>query len=63
MKDQNEPQVRNPNFRRNQGPPVPQVMPRGKRSPIEQQIEPPFQENLIDEEFIKETTRSHSSLW
>ena len=23
MKDQNEPQVRNPNFRRQQGPPIP----------------------------------------
>ena len=33
MKDQNEPQVRNPNFRRQQGPPIPQVMPRGERKP------------------------------
>ena len=53
MKDQNEPQVRNPNFRRHQGPPVPQVIPRGQRNPNEQQIRPPFQENLIDEEFIE----------
>jgi hypothetical protein len=37
MKDQNEPQVRNPNFRRKQGPPIPQVMPRGQRNPNEQQ--------------------------
>lgn len=53
MKDQREPQVRNPNFKRHQGPHVPQVMPRGKRSPNEQKIRPPFQENLIDEEIIK----------
>ena len=53
MKDQNEPKVRNPNFKRQQGPPIPQVMPRGQRNPNEQQIRPPFQENLIDEEFTK----------
>ena len=51
MKDQNEPQVRNPNFRRQQGPLVPQIMPRGERNTNKQQIRPPFQENLIDEEF------------
>ena len=33
MKNQNEPQVRNPNFRRQQGPLVPQVMPMGQRNP------------------------------
>lgn len=55
MKDQNEPQVRNPNFRRQQGPLVPQIMPRGQRNPNEQQIRPPpFQENLVDEEFIEQ---------
>ena len=32
MKDQNEPQVRNPNFRRQQGPHVSQVVPRGQRN-------------------------------
>ena len=53
-KNQNEPQVRNPNFRRQQGPLVPQVMPRGPRNPNEQQIRPPFQVNLIDQEFIEE---------
>jgi hypothetical protein len=53
MKDQNEPQERNLNFRRQQGPFVPQVMLRGQRIPNEQQIKPPFQENLIDEEFIE----------
>ena len=29
VRDQNDPQVRNPNFRRQQGPPVPQIMQRG----------------------------------
>ena len=41
-KNQHEPQVRNPNFRRQQGPPIPQVMPREPRNPNEQQIRPPF---------------------
>ena len=27
-------------------------MPRGKRNPNEQKIRPPFQENMVDEEFI-----------
>ena len=54
MKNQHEPQVRNPNFRRQQGPPIPQVMPREPRNPNEQQIRPPFQQNLVDEEFIEE---------
>ena len=52
-KNQNEPQVRNPNFRRQQGPHAPQVMPSRPRNPNEQQIRPPFQENLIDEDFIE----------
>ena len=52
--NKNEPQVRNPNFRRQQGPHVPPVMPRVPRNPNEQQIRPPFQENLVDEEFIEE---------
>ena len=51
----NEPQVRKPNFRRQQGPPVPQVMPRGQRNPNEQQMRPPFQENMIDEEFTEKS--------
>ena len=42
MKNKHEPQVINPNFRRQQGPPLPQVMPRGPRNPNEQQIRPPF---------------------
>ena len=35
MKNQNEPQVGNPNFKREQGPHVPQVMPRVPRNPNE----------------------------
>ena len=35
-KNQHEPQVRNPNFRRQQGTPIPQVMPREPRNPNEQ---------------------------
>jgi ribosome-associated translation inhibitor RaiA len=42
MKNQREPQVKNPNFRRQQGPPIPQVMPREPRNPNEQQIRPHF---------------------
>ena len=53
-KNHNEPQVRNPNFRRQQGPHVPQFMPRGPRNPNDQQIIPPFQENLVDDEFIEQ---------
>ena len=44
----------NPKFRRQQGPPVPQAMPSGPINPNKQQIRPPFQENLIDEEFIEQ---------
>ena len=36
MKNQHEPQVGNTNFRRQQGPPVPQVMQREPRNPNEQ---------------------------
>ena len=54
MKDYNEPQVRNPNFRRWQGPHVPQFMLRGQRNPNQQPIRPPFQENLIDEGFTEQ---------
>ena len=54
MKNQHEPQVRNPNFRRQQGPPIPQVMQREPINPNEQPIRPPFQQNLVDEEFMEE---------
>ena len=54
VRDQNEPQVRNPNFRRQQGPSVPQVMQRGQRNSNDQRIRSPFQENLVDEEFTEQ---------
>lgn len=54
IRDQNDPQVRNPSFRRQKGPLTPQIMQRGKRNPNDQQIRPPFQENLVDEEFMEQ---------
>ena len=54
MKNQHEPQARNPNFRRQQGPPIPQVMQREPRNRNENQIRPPFQQNLVDEEYLEE---------
>ena len=53
-RDQNDPQVKNHDFRRKQGPPVPQMMQRGKRNSNDQHIRPPFQENLVDEEFMEQ---------
>ena len=35
LRNQNKPQVRNPNFRRRKGPPVPQFMPRVPKNPNE----------------------------
>ena len=43
-REQSRNQIRNPNFRR---PPPP---PRNQRNPEDQQIRPPFLENLVDEE-------------
>lgn len=54
MKNQHEPQVRNTNFRRQQGLPVPQVMQREPRNPNEQQKRVPFQQNLVNEEYLEE---------
>ena len=54
VRDQNDPLVRNPNFRRQRGPLVPQIMQRGQRNPNDQQIKPPFQENLVDEVFMEQ---------
>ena len=54
MKNQHEPHVRDPNFRKQQGPPIPQVMQREPRNPNEQQISPPFQQNLVDEKYLEE---------
>ena len=54
-RDQNDPEIRNPNFRRPKGPPVPQIMQRRKRNPNDQQVRPPFQENLVAEDFIEQS--------
>ena len=50
-KEQNEPQIKNTNFRqpRQQAPP-PQILQRGQRNHNDQ-VRPPFQENLLDDEF------------
>ena len=59
VKEQNEPQIRNPNFRkpRKQGLPPPQILQRGQRNHNYNQIDqvrPPFQENLLDEDFSQQ---------
>ena len=54
VREQNEPYIRNPKFRqpRNQGLPPPQILQRGKRNQNQNdQVRPPFQENLLDEAF------------
>lgn len=55
VRGQNDPQRRNPNFRRQQGPPAPQIMQRGHRNENDQQIKPYFQEILVDEEFMEQS--------
>ena len=52
-REQNEPQIRNPNFRRPNPPQPPQIKPRdirNPRNPNGQQIQPPFPENYVDGE-------------
>ena len=49
-KEQNEPKIRNPNFRRPNPPPPPQIRQRdmrNPRNPYDQQIRPPFPENYV----------------
>ena len=58
-REQNEPQIRNPNFRqpRQQGLPPPQILQRGQRNQNHNQIDqvrPAFQENLLDEYFSQQ---------
>jgi hypothetical protein len=50
-RERQEPQIRNPNFRRS---PVPQIRQRDQRSQGDQQIGPPFQENCV-EDFIEQS--------
>ena len=53
----NEPQIRNPNYRgpRQPGPPPLQIAQRGQKLPNDNtndQVRPPFQQNLVDEDFL-----------
>ena len=58
----NVPQVRNPNYRgpRQQDPNPPRIVQRGEKIPNDpqrennDQVRPPFQQNLVDEEFLNE---------
>ena len=58
----NVPQIRNPNYRgpRQQDPNPPRIVQRGERIPNDpnngnnDQVRPPFQHNLVDEEFFHE---------
>ena len=54
VRHQNDPQIRNPNFRRKQGPHVPQIRQRGQRNPNDQQVRPHFQENLVAKDFVEQ---------
>ena len=52
-KEQNEPQIRNPNFRRPNPPQPPQIKHRDIRNPRntnDHQIQPPFPKNYLDGE-------------
>ena len=56
---QNEPQIRNPNFRKPNPPQPPQIKQRDIRSPRnpnDQKIQPPFLENYVDGEGKDEYT-------
>ena len=59
FREQHEPQIRNPNFRKPRKPtlPPPQILPKGQRNQNQNQIDqviPPFQENLLDDEFAQQ---------
>ena len=57
----NVPQIRNPNYRapRQQDPLPPRIVQRGEKLPNNpnngnnDQVRPPFQQNLVDEEFLQ----------
>ena len=52
-REPNDPHIRNPNFRRPNPPPPPQIRQgdiRNPRNPNDQQIKPPFHENYVDGE-------------
>ena len=59
-REKNEPIIRNPNFRHPRQPtlPPPQILPRGQRNQIQNQtdqVRPPFQENLLDDEYAPQS--------
>ena len=51
---QKEAQIRNPNFRR---PQIPQIRQRDQRNQVDNQIRPPFQENIVA--YNLEDTKDH----
>ena len=55
IRDNNEPQIRNPNFKqpRQQPPQQPQIMRRLQRT-TNDQVRPPFQQNLVEKEYLLE---------
>lgn len=54
VREKNEAQIRNPNFRRPQGPHAPQILQRGQRNQNDQHVRPPFQEKIVVEEYIEQ---------
>ena len=59
-REKHEPIIRNPNFRHPRQPtlPPPQILPRGQRNQIQNQtdqVRPPFQENLLDDEYAPQS--------
>ena len=61
-RDVNEPQIRNPNFKlpRQQPPQQPQIMQRPQR-PTNDQIRPPFQQNIVEKEYHLENEEDINS--
>ena len=58
--EQNEPQIRNPNFRSPNPPQPPQIRQRetiNLQNPNDQQIQPPFLKNYVDDEGEEEPTK------
>ena len=58
----NEPQIRNPHFRRPNSPPPPQIRQRdmrNPRNPDDQQMMPPFTENYVADEDEAESIEDH----
>ena len=61
-REQNEPQIRNPNLRRPIPPPLPENRQRDMRNPRnqeEQPIRPPFPENYVDDNDGAEAIEDH----